>query len=191
MPCGKPKKDGSGPCQQPAGYGREAESGPCRYHADDDEPVGSDGPRAREADGLDYAGAPFGRLQVERLVSALRDGATYEIAARSAGISPRTFLRWRTDYPALEDRVKRAEAASATDVLSRLQEAVSNGDTATMRWLLEKRHGYETAGDELPADEVRKFTDAVKDVIRRQLDEDTARRLIIDIGDELEELAHG
>lgn len=190
MPCNQPKDDGE-PCQRAAGWGTDRDEGPCRDHADDGdsgEPVGSDGQRAHHGKGLDYANAPFGRVRIERILDALRDGATYEIAARSAGVSPRTFLRWRNNYPGLRAKVERAESESATDALAKLQEAAANGDTATLRWLLEKRHGYDRRGEDVPPEKLRAFTDCVKGVIRERLPDEKADEIVMAIGDALEEV---
>jgi len=192
MPCGKPKHDGS-ECQQPAGWGTDRDEGPCKYHGgdgDSGESVGSGGQRAPIGTGLDYDDAPFGRIRIERILDALEDGATYEIAARAAGISPRTFLRWRTQYPALDEKVQRAEAESATDALERLQQAAKNGDTATLRWLLEKRHGYDGSDGEVSEEDVRLLMDTVKGTIRRLLPDPEVGpdELISAIGDNLEEV---
>jgi hypothetical protein len=189
-PCGKQKSDGS-TCQQPEGWGRDSDEGPCKYHADDGGSGESDDQRARDADDLPYDDAPFGRLTVERILDALRDGATFKIAAESAGVSERTFLRWRNSYPSLDRRVQRAKAESARSALSELQKAANNGDTATLRWLLEKRHGYDTGGGGVSEEDLEPFVDAVKGVLREELPDSQANDLIVKIGDELMELSNG
>lgn len=131
-------------------------------------------------------GRPFGDLQVRKIVDALEDGATYAVAARAAGVSPRTFLRWRNRYEDLRERVQRAEAESASDALGVIAEAAEDGDWRAASWLLEQRHGYDGT-DALDDETVRQFVDVVKSTIREQLDADTAARVITAIGDALEE----
>jgi hypothetical protein len=125
------------------------------------------------------------------ILEALRDGATYEDAARSAGISPRTFRRWRRRYGDLETRVQRAEAEAATAALDVIGEAAESGDWRAASWLLEQRHGYGDDKGKLSADGVRAFVGTVQDVIREECDAATADQLMNAIGDRLEEVCDG
>jgi hypothetical protein len=124
------------------------------------------------------------------MLDALEDGATYEIAARAAGISARTFRRWRTKHSAIRECVERAEAEAATEALGVIREAAESGDWRAAAWELENRHGYVDHGD-LPDDEVREFIDTVQRVVWEELDESQADRVLTAIGDALEERSDG
>lgn len=179
--CGVAKDDGT-PCRQPAGWGTQDDEGPCKHHTSGGDRSGRT--RARESD------RPWGELQIRRILDALEDGATYAVAARGAGISPRTFRRWRARYPGLQERVHRAEAESASGALGVVAEAAEKGDWRAASWLLERRHGYH-GKDKVDAEDVRRFVETVKTTIRDRLDEDKAAQLIVAIGDALEEAKHG
>ena len=189
MTCGAKKKDGS-PCQQPAGWGRETSDGPCKYHVDqsDSGQSGRSGRQRARDDRPPAADKPWGEPQIRRILDALRDGATYEIAARAAGTSPRTFRRWRANHDDLRQRVERAEAEGAEDALDVVRKAADEGDWRAASWLLERRHGYDGEGDGLEADEVREFVECVQGVIRDELPDQTAGDVIAKIGAALEEL---
>ncbi|GEM_PF-4947731 len=189
MTCGHRTSDGS-PCQQPAGWGTDHDDGPCTYHVDDDE-----GGRRGRSDRIrrarvDAGGRPYGELQITRILEALRDGATYKIACQRAGVSTRTFRRWREQYPDLHERVDRAEAEGAGELLDTVQTAAETGDWHAAKWLLARRFGYgkEQGLDPETADA---FVSTVKGVIRDILPDDKATEVIIAIGDALEELTDG
>jgi len=181
--CDAPTRDGD-PCQRPAGWGRDDTDGPCRDHAERGRIDGQTGHAG-------HAGEPWSDLERRRILDALEDGATYQIAARAAGISARTFRRWRNDSDAVREAVERAEADAATDALGVIREAAESGDWRAAAWELENRHGYDEQGGELSAEEVREFTDVVQQTVRDELDEERAARVIRAIGDALEEQTDG
>jgi hypothetical protein len=65
---------------------------------------------------------------IDKLEQAIRQGATYELAALYAGVSSRTFERWRSRW----STAKRGSA------LARLRERVRQAEgQAAMRWLVQ------------------------------------------------------
>jgi transposase len=88
---------------------------------------------------------------IEKLCQALVLGATYELAARFAGISPDTFARWRqrmatarpgTPLARLRDRLTAAEGQAALRWLAQIQEAAS-ADWRAAAFMLERRYPEE------------------------------------------------
>ena len=85
---------------------------------------------------------------LDKLEQALAIGATYELAAQYAGVSPSTFARWRhaaqsakpgTDLALLRDRLQQAEARAAIGWLAKIEVAASNGDWRAAAWKLSVR----------------------------------------------------
>jgi hypothetical protein len=85
---------------------------------------------------------------IEKLEQALLLGATYELAARYAGISVSTFERWRaaaedakpgTALAQLRDRLHQAEARAAIGWLAHIEAAARNGDWRAAAFKLEHR----------------------------------------------------
>lgn len=74
-----------------------------------------------------------------RLVAALEAGATFELAARAAGVSAATLKRWRDD----DDELAQAEARGAVRALEVIQAAAAGphaGQWQAAAWLLERRY---------------------------------------------------
>jgi hypothetical protein len=199
--CGAEKTDGEGTCGLPAGWGRETDDGPCRHHVDDGD-GGSDrndrqrGESARES--VDDETSPgradtFNDVAEKRILDALRDGATMELAARAAGISPRTLRRWRDRHETFNRKVQRAKAEAGADALDTINEAASDGDWRAASWILEKRFPdqYGETSD-LPQEEVEAFVETVRSTIRQTFDDcETAGELLAEIGEALEEATDG
>jgi len=84
----------------------------------------------------------------DRIVKAIRLGASYALAAASASITDRTMYAWmaqgRNANSGMHFRfyqaVKKAEADAAERALGRLQLAAKNGTWQADAWLLERRY---------------------------------------------------
>lgn len=87
---------------------------------------------------------------IEQLCNAIRLGATYELAAKSAGISYETFNAWRNgklpkgtkaaDKAQFLQAIEKAEGDGALQWLSKVEEAASNGAWQAAAWKLERRY---------------------------------------------------
>jgi hypothetical protein len=86
---------------------------------------------------------------IDKLVQALRLGATYHLAAAYAGISASTFERWRrraaqaapgTALAQLRERMQQAEGQAAMRWLTQIEQAASNGDWRAAAYKLEHRY---------------------------------------------------
>jgi transposase-like protein len=70
------------------------------------------------------------------LLRALRSGASYNMAARAAGMSPSLFRQWRSDDPTLAAEVEAAQrtAAEEWERASRAQLAKWEREAENMTW---------------------------------------------------------
>ena len=102
---------------------------------------------------------------ISKICSAIRSGATMEIAARCGGISRATLYRWiemgekqrREPYKTLAERVRASEAEGALDALGTIRSSITQGDVKSAMWLLSRRHGYKPdATHEIPAQKEEK-----------------------------------
>lgn len=59
---------------------------------------------------------------IDALLAALSHGASYESAARKAGVSPGTFRRWRARDPQFAQAVRDAEAKLETTLATALRD---------------------------------------------------------------------
>lgn len=75
---------------------------------------------------------------IEKVLHAIRMGATYEIAARSAGISPDTLTNWQKQYSDFSDKMREAEGVSARVWLEKIENA-ADVDWKAAAWKLERR----------------------------------------------------
>lgn len=91
---------------------------------------------------------------IERLTQAVLIGATYELAARYAGISKDTFDRWRkqaetakpgTPLAELRERLHQAEGRAATCWLALINQAAVH-DWHAASWLLSHRYPEQYGG---------------------------------------------
>ena len=79
--CGSTETDTGEPCQRPAGWGRDADTGNCAtHHEGGEEPGGRPG--------------LFTPSRREQVIERAKLGATLEGCARAAGISYRTLRNW-------------------------------------------------------------------------------------------------
>jgi transposase-like protein len=74
------------------------------------------------------------------ICQAIEQGATYEMAAASAGIHRDTLHAWRSRDPAFSDALKAAEARGVLACLSRIQQAANDGQWQAAAWILERRY---------------------------------------------------
>jgi hypothetical protein len=86
---------------------------------------------------------------IDKLCQALRVGATYELAAKYAGISYSTFLTWRhraetakdgTALALLRDRMEQVEGEAAIGWLAKIELAATEGNWQAAAWKLERRY---------------------------------------------------
>ena len=93
------------------------------------------------------------KLKMERIIQALRQGATMTLAAEHGNISRCTLYRWikmgeqdraREPYKTFAIDVRAAESASALQALQTINNAISEGDIKAAMWLLQRRHNYKT-----------------------------------------------
>jgi transposase len=86
---------------------------------------------------------------IEKLEQAILIGATYELAAKFAGISHDTFDRWRkaavtakpgTPLAELRDRLEQAEGRAAIGWLAKIEKAANEGNWQAASWKLERRY---------------------------------------------------
>ena len=83
----------------------------------------------------------------EKICEYVRQGLTYEIAARAAGISESTFYRWRErgerarsgKFREFWEALKRAEAEAEQRLVERIL-AASSDTWQAAAWMLERRY---------------------------------------------------
>lgn len=82
-----------------------------------------------------------------KLLEAIRSGATYEIAAKYAGIGRSTLHRWLAagragdpDYLELAQAVDEAESQGAVQCLALIRKSAMGGTWQAAAWLLERRY---------------------------------------------------
>tara|TARA_R110002110_G_scaffold407463_1_gene628372 strand:- start:775 stop:1251 length:477 start_codon:yes stop_codon:yes gene_type:complete len=85
----------------------------------------------------------------KKLSFALRQGATYELAAQYAGVHRSTLFNWikyakagDPKYLNVLDAIKAAEAFCAIDCLEVITQSAASGSWQSAAWLLERRYGY-------------------------------------------------
>lgn len=137
--CGEPTGAGE-PCKRSAGWGRDADEGPCADHM-------GDGVQPRK---LSY------ELQ-ERIASDLERGVSFKNACEANGISEDTGHRWRRlgeeqDEGALSEfseRVTRARGAGKRTIAQSIVDiARENDDSRTLLKYLQYIEGGEQSQDE-------------------------------------------
>ena len=78
--------------------------------------------------------------RVEKLLEAIRLGATYRHACDYAGISFDSFLRWQNIYADFATKVREAEGSGVISNLTVIKTAAQDGNWQAAGWLLERRH---------------------------------------------------
>jgi len=113
----------------------------------------------------------------DRIMEALRLGATYELAAEYAGISRSTLYNWmekgkdqdRGQYRTFLDTIKAAEAKGAIANLAMIETAARAGDWKAAAWRLERRHGYTRDGYQAQQQQKEvKLPSSMLDLLRTQ-----------------------
>jgi hypothetical protein len=85
---------------------------------------------------------------IDKLADAVTLGATFELAAKYAGISAKTFERWRKAMPTattgplaqLRERLQQAEGQAAVRWLAQIAQAAQQGEWRAAAFMLERRY---------------------------------------------------
>lgn len=77
---------------------------------------------------------------MDRILVALRQGASYALAANYGGISYETFRKWRETKPAFRDAIMEAEGDATVKWLAKIEQAASDGSWQAAAWKLERRY---------------------------------------------------
>ena len=80
---------------------------------------------------------------VQRVVQAIDMGATYDLAAAYAGVSPSTFYTWIQSKPEFSEAIKSAEGRAAVKWLAKIEQAASDGTWQAAAWKLERRYPHD------------------------------------------------
>jgi hypothetical protein len=83
----------------------------------------------------------------EQILSVLRAGNSRTMARRYVFVPEATFYQWLKNRPELKEDLEQAEAHAVIRVQTRLQAMMNAGDSASMRWFIERRD-RETFGDQ-------------------------------------------
>jgi hypothetical protein len=76
---------------------------------------------------------------VKKVVDALAAGNTRGAASAYAGISQKTFERWRKRYVEFDEAVKNAEARAEVGHVANIAQAARSGNWTASAWWLERR----------------------------------------------------
>ena len=94
----------------------------------------------------------FNDVTAQRIVAALRQGATYRLAALAGGISTDSLARWKKKHTDFAQRCQQAEADAALRWLDQIDQAAER-DWRAAAWKLERRfpseYGKERKTDDL------------------------------------------
>ena len=82
----------------------------------------------------------FTPVTQERIVQAIKLGATYEDAANYGGISYETFRVWMETKPAFSEAVKKAEGEAVLVWLAKIENEASDDNWQAAAWKLERRY---------------------------------------------------
>lgn len=77
---------------------------------------------------------------VQRIVTAIEQGATYELAAAYGGITYDTFNEWRKAKAEFSDAIKSAEGRASLKWLAIIDRAAQDGTWQAAAWKLERRY---------------------------------------------------
>jgi transposase len=77
---------------------------------------------------------------VAKIVKALGQGASYEVAAAAAGICYETLNTWRKERPEFSEALQAAEAKAEVRWLQQIDKAAKEGTWQAAAWKLERRY---------------------------------------------------
>lgn len=77
---------------------------------------------------------------VKKLCHAIELGATYELAAKYAGISYETFNEWRKTKPQFSEQLNEAEGKATVGWLTFIEGSAAEGQWQAAAWKLERRY---------------------------------------------------
>jgi hypothetical protein len=75
-----------------------------------------------------------------KIIQSIELGATYEIAAGYAGITPSTFYDWKANKAEFSEAINEAEGKAATKWLAKIEQDPSWQSSA---WKLERRYPHQ------------------------------------------------
>lgn len=81
--------------------------------------------------------------RVQRIVLAIRMGATFRVACLYGGIGETTFYHWKQTRPEFREAVENAEGVAAIGWLAKIEEAANVGTWQAAAWKLERRYPHE------------------------------------------------
>lgn len=77
--------------------------------------------------------------RVQKIIDAIKLGATHELAANYAGVSVTTFYEWKSTKAEFAEAIKAAEGLGAIKWLEKI-EAAANEHWQAAAWKLERRY---------------------------------------------------
>ena len=81
--------------------------------------------------------------RVERILQAVRVGATQRLAALYGGVDEDTIIRWRKTHVEFAEAIKAAEGAAGVGWLAKIEAAANDGTWQAAAWKLERRYPHE------------------------------------------------
>ena len=87
----------------------------------------------------------------DKIIKALKAGATMQIAADVAGVGRSTIYKWiakgeqpraQKIFKTFAEKVRAADAHAAMTALETINHSIQEGDVKSAMWLLSRRHGY-------------------------------------------------
>jgi hypothetical protein len=135
----------------------------------------------------------------DKIIGFLEKGNYISTSVEAAGISIPTFLTWMhygslevynglgedkrkyKKYRIFHKRVKKAIAASETQLLSRVEQAARTGQWAAAAWMLERKNFRKWGKKQYTATEFKGELKVSHDITRRILDDPVATAKAIDV----------
>lgn len=84
--------------------------------------------------------AKYSDERAAKVLEAIGIGATYELAAKYAGISEDTLSRWRKQKADFAEQCAEAEGRAGIGWLAKIEREANNGDWRAASWKLERRY---------------------------------------------------
>jgi hypothetical protein len=79
----------------------------------------------------------------QRIVTAIKDGATQKAAARMVGVTPESLSIWKNRYPVFREDVERAHAEAQVFTEQNLYRMAAKGNIKAIMFWLKNRHPAE------------------------------------------------